>query len=265
MAAGGSTRAPAEQLEWEARLAPYAAAAAAGAVALFLASVYPTLAFGGQARRASAQLLPIDAHPTEFLVGAVLGGLSTLALGAVLAYLYSAARYRRPELPTAALALTLGGAALAAVSAVVVQAQIIDVAHDFAASRVRTEARADDLLRDGVSQTAVALGFAGNLALGFGIFLISLNAMRAGLLSRLMGVLGIVVGVLYVIPQLRGPEVLQLFWLGALAALFLGRWPGGRGRAWEAGEAIPWPTAAEQRAALERRQEEAEERGADGG
>jgi hypothetical protein len=32
--------------------------------------------------------------------------------------------------------------------------------------------------------------------------------------------------------------------------LFLGRWPGaaGRGPAWETGEAIPWPSAAERRA-----------------
>jgi hypothetical protein len=38
-----------------------------------------------------------------------------------------------------------------------------------------------------------------------------------------------------------------MFWLGALGALFLGRWPGGRGPAWETGEAVPWPTMAETR------------------
>ena len=46
-------------------------------------------------------------------------------------------------------------------------------------------------------------------------------------------------------------QILQLFWFGALGLLFLNRWPGGRGPAWQTGEAIPWPGAAQQRAALE--------------
>ena len=33
-----------------------------------------------------------------------------------------------------------------------------------------------------------------------------------------------------------------MFWLGALGGLFLGRWPGGRGPAWETGEPDLWPT-----------------------
>jgi hypothetical protein len=35
--------------------------------------------------------------------------------------------------------------------------------------------------------------------------------------------------------------VIQLFWLSALGVLFLDRWPGGRGPAWEEAEAIEWP------------------------
>ena len=73
------------------------------------------------------------------------------------------------------------------------------------------------------------------------MIMIALNAMRAGLLSRFMGILGIFVGVVLVIPL--GVQILQLFWFAALGLLFLGRWPGGRGPAWETGEAIPWPGA----------------------
>jgi hypothetical protein len=58
-----------------------------------------------------------------------------------------------------------------------------------------------------------------------------------------MGIIGIVTGALLVLPLSPLP-VVQIFWLGALAALFLGRWPGGRGPAWETGEAVPWPSAA---------------------
>jgi hypothetical protein len=86
--------------------------------------------------------------------------------------------------------------------------------------------------------------------------------MRSGLLSRFMGVLGIIVGVLLVLPLVPGGQVfIQAFWVFALGLLFVGRWPGGRGPAWETVEAIPWPSAAQVRdaALLEERAAEATE------
>jgi hypothetical protein len=80
-----------------------------------------------------------------------------------------------------------------------------------------------------------------NLALGFALVLIGVNAMRAGLLSRVMGILAIVVGVLSVLFQ--GAGLFAGVWLVALGSLLLNRWPGQRGPAWETGEAIPWPSA----------------------
>jgi hypothetical protein len=95
------------------------------------------------------------------------------------------------------------------------------------------------VLRD--ATTAVAgLSLAASIAVGLGTILVSLNAMRAGLLSRFMGVLGMILGALFVLPLIASP-VIQLFWLLALGALYLGSWPGGRGPAWETGEPIPWP------------------------
>jgi hypothetical protein len=41
--------------------------------------------------------------------------------------------------------------------------------------------------------------------------------------------------------------IIEAFWLGAIGSLYLGNWPGGRGPAWETGEAEPWPTAAQRR------------------
>jgi hypothetical protein len=72
--------------------------------------------------------------------------------------------------------------------------------------------------------------------------------MRAGLLSRFMGILGIIAGFLVVIPILPGAFI-QLFWIVALGMLFLGRWPNGRGPAWSVLEPVPWPTAADAQAA----------------
>jgi hypothetical protein len=80
--------------------------------------------------------------------------------------------------------------------------------------------------------------------------MLSLDAMRAGLFSRFMGIFGIIVGVLFVLP-LSSLPIVQVFWLAALGFLFLGRWPQGRGPAWDSGEAIPWPTAQERRGEIQ--------------
>jgi hypothetical protein len=69
-----------------------------------------------------------------------------------------------------------------------------------------------------------------------------LHAMRAGLLTRFMGTLGIALGaaLLFI-----GPIPLYLY-LIALGLVFLDRVPGGRPPAWDAGEAIPWPRPGEE-------------------
>jgi hypothetical protein len=116
------------------------------------------------------------------------------------------------------------------------------------ATRTREEAVAKKLVEDSQGTVVAAALFAGTLSLAFAYVIVSLNAMRAGLLSRFMGVLGIIVGALIVLPLLpSGVPVVEVFWFGALSALFLGYWPGGRGPAWETGEPVPWPTAAERR------------------
>ncbi len=75
-------------------------------------------------------------------------------------------------------------------------------------------------------------------------------AQRVGLLPRWMGILGIFTGLLIFLP-IGGAElqVIPAFWMVMMGILFVGRWPSGDPPAWAAGEARPWPTAAEQRAA----------------
>ena len=107
---------------------------------------------------------------------------------------------------------------------------------------------------------ASLLGLPGALGLALALVFISLNAMRVGLLTKFMGVLGIITGVLQILP-FGGPlPVVQCFWLLMLGVLFSGRWPGGSPPAWRSGEAEPWPSQAEirerrARAAAERRGE----------
>jgi hypothetical protein len=79
--------------------------------------------------------------------------------------------------------------------------------------------------------------------------------MRVGLLTRFMGVLGIICGALIVLPILSPLPIVQTFWLGAMALLLLGRWRSGVPPAWRTGEAQPWPSQQELREARRRQAE----------
>ena len=63
--------------------------------------------------------------------------------------------------------------------------------------------------------------------------------MRTGLVTRFFGTLGMALGVSIILLGPPGTLLLAL-WIGWLGLLFVGRTPGGRPPAWEAGEAIPW-------------------------
>jgi hypothetical protein len=159
-----------------------------------------------------------------------------------LLYLFKATKFRRPELPAIAKYMAIAGPVVFAVLQIVFHFQQVDAATEFVAGAVKTNKHAEDLIRNHTSVVA-GLSLAARVAIGFGFILISLNAMRAGLLSRFMGILGIILGALYVLPLVAAP-LIQMFWLGALGALFLDRWPGvGRGPAWAEGEAVEWPSA----------------------
>lgn len=241
-----------EQLEWEARWAKPATAAALVSVVLSVsAGIYVSSQLDGSpdADHTRELLALLDAQSGVFITGAVISGIGGLLLSVVLWYLFRATRARRPELPKVALVLAFAGPVLLAIAGVAVQLDLIDRAGDFVASGGRNEARADDLVAERPALLQ-SIGLSGALAVAFATVIISQNAMRVGLLSRFLGVLGIVVGAFYVLGTLfpLGGDLIRLFWLVGLALLFLDRWPGGRGPAWATGEAIPWPTQAERAA-----------------
>jgi len=91
------------------------------------------------------------------------------------------------------------------------------------------------------------LGIGGALGLAIALFYCGLWAMRTGLLSRFWGSLGMVTGVAF----LLGPIlfIVPVVWFIYFGLLVLGALPGGKPPAWEAAEAIPWPTPGEKAAA----------------
>src|SRR3954452_8100316 len=183
----------------------------------------------------------VHSHKNAFVVSGVLTGVGMLALIPPLLYLYMVTRFRRPELPPVTRILIFLGPILFAVCSVWFQFRQGHAADQFVAGSVKTKKHAEDVLRS--STTAVAgLSLGASIATGLATVLVSMNSMRAGLLSRFMGILGVILGALFVLPLIASP-VIQLFWPLALGALFMNIWPGGRGPAWETGEQVPWPSA----------------------
>ena len=233
------------QLGWEARTGRLAAGAAFLSAALAFASVLIQTAQIGAPDNDRETLVLFDEHHGDFFASLGLQVASYFLLAATLLYLLRATTYRRPETPKFAVGLLALAPVLLGVGALANQLELNHVADQFVSSEAKGEHLAESLL-DHRNKLGGALAQGGTLCFALSFVLVSLNAMRAGLLSRFMGVLGIIVGGLLVIPLLPG-TVVQLFWLVAVGVLFLGRWPGGRGPAWETGEAVPWPSAAQVR------------------
>jgi MFS family permease len=241
-----------EQLDWEARWAKVAAASAflsvgfTVAASLYVSSSIDTTPDADNPREL---LRTLDSQGSVFTTGAVLSGIGGLLLAVVLWYLFNAVQARRPELQKVALVLAILGPVLLAVAGILVQLNLIDRAGEFLASGPQTETRADDLVADRPALVQ-SLGLSGALALAFATIMINQNAMRVGLLTRFLGILGIVVGALYVLGTLfpLGTDVVRLFWLIAVGLVILGWWPGGRGPAWTSGEAEEWLSLAQRRA-----------------
>ena len=227
-------------------------AAVLGAVLPLGGAVLSAVRLGDAPANSPGRLLYIDDHASELVLTAVILGLGAIAIGVALRHLFAATRFRRPEVPRVALVCLLIGPLLYLVGQVASQVILSAQAADFAATGSQTYEEARSVLEDGVLTGVATAVVAGQLALGFAFVMISLNAMRVGLLTRFMGVLGVIVGLLTVIP-IGGPlPVVQTFWLLAMAVLFAGRWPQGTPPAWSTGRAEPWPSQQELREERER-------------
>ena len=265
-----------DQLEWEARLRRPVAFAAFGAGLLLLAGtvLFQSILEDRPGVRALPDfLLSVNDSPGPLIASAVMQGLAALLLMLVFYYLFRATVHRSPTVPRWFVYLIFLGPAMYALSQVIGAVDRIDVAEMFAdqsyafedadpsedpditeCPAIRGElgeACAEELLRDNSSGATVFLSLGGSVLVAFLFVMLPLRARRAGLLSPFMSILGVITGVLLVLQILPlVPVVIEAFWLGAVGALILGNWPGGRGPAWESGEAEPWPTPAQRRGLL---------------
>jgi hypothetical protein len=251
-----------KQLAWEARQRPRAGIAAgigtAGLVAFLLlqqaiGSGSPSASFLTSLQRA-AQPGRLDGIPSlqapifqylhdhagEVIASGAVGLIGYVGMGWGVGFLAVAARARRPELPRWSVIVTIVGGVLLGLGILALQTGKVTKASDFL-DGPRTVAAAS--ATGGLFAFAQVMQIFGSLALAIALVLVSLNAMRTGLLTRLFGVLGIITGATLVIFPL---PIVQVFWLAALAALCLGVWPGGMPPAWQSGMAEPWPSSRSQ-------------------
>jgi hypothetical protein len=191
--------------------------------------------------RVAAQTLYVGHHPTLPILGAILFAIGALLIFPPLAYLFRATRARRPGYPQLALVLAAVGVVTYGVGRGVSQIAYTTGAMNFVDSADKSNSAATDAVLTAPFSVGQILSQVGGLAVAFALVLLGLNAMRVGLLTRFMGILGAIVGATFILP-LDQYGIIRSFWLAALGALILGRWPSGVPKAWQTGEAEPWPS-----------------------
>jgi hypothetical protein len=253
-----------ESLAWEAQWAPRAAIAALAA-GLFTVggTIIQGVALRGRPSVTLADGLRDLADPGSnhgllektlafvndkmalLTIGQVLTALAAPLTALTLIYLFRAARARNSGLGQGAVIALIAGGVASLIGGLVGQISVDLSVSDFVSAADHSTRAAHDALQPSTALTAGLIGFIGHVALGLGFVLTALNAMRVGLLTRFMGVLGIMAGVFMAFPFFSVP-IVQAFWLMAAGVLFLGRFPNGTPPAWETGRAEPWPSRQQQ-------------------
>jgi hypothetical protein len=198
----------------------------------------------------AAEVKFISHHAFALIAGSLLAALAILALTVVLLVILDATRFRRPQTWSAARPLVLGGGVALAVVSVGHQIATAIQTHNVAVGHNLTNHAVDQALTKGTVNVVVDyVDLLAGLSFAAGMVAVMINALRVGLLPRWVAILGMFTAILIFLP-IGGAEleVIPAFWMVAVGILFAGRWPKGEPPAWAAGEARPWPSAAERRA-----------------
>jgi hypothetical protein len=254
---------PQQQLDWEARHRMRAALAAAMAsIGVIAGQLIEQAVYAGappqplldalQKLEAPGTVLDqeagqvaiarfVDDHAFEIVASRAVTAIGYFALAYAVTFLAAATRARRPQFARWAFYLPIVGGVLLGVAWIGWGVGLIADARSLIDSP-GTIADVQDIGDDGIGRVSGVLLQPAALVLTVGMVLVSLNAMRAGLLTRFMGILGMIAAALIVIQYGAGIPLVLAFWLGALAVLFAGRRPGGDPPAWRTGQAEPWPS-----------------------
>jgi Domain of unknown function (DUF4386) len=265
--------ATAEEVAWERKYMKIAGGSGAVAGVLLLISFFlKASALKSSSSDADKVLRVAHRHASDLRVVAVLEAVSIVLTVIALLYLWRAARNRADVARVIPVLLLVGGLAVGILN-FMSELAVVSAAKDFvnhpiphpnlsaitdphkyanAVEDLAPKKHAENVVRDHFSNAEQLSLYFVNLIWGAGLALTSLVGMRTGLLSRFLGVLGLIVGVLYAVPLLGGGGgLLQFLWYLAVGLVISNVWPGGRGPAWDAGAPVRWPGAAEKRLAMQ--------------
>lgn len=234
------------QLAWEARLGPRVGIAAAVGALLVIVSFAVQLPLLRHSKNEADYLTSVHKHASAYVLSGILQLLALIAVAGVLWFLCRATKYRRPQVPPIALILAIAGPIAFGIIGAIGPFVIKHFAAEFATGLNHTNKHAKDLVGSGSAKTLGLVTPIAGLLFVFAMIMNNVNAIRVGLVSGFIGIVGVIAGILFVIP-IGPPQVLLLFWLISVAIVLLDRWPGGRGPAWASGDAVKWPTAMERR------------------
>jgi hypothetical protein len=233
-----------EQIAEERRRGRLAGLAAVGAALSFAGGGFWYQAINGDSPSGNSPALLrfFDRHSGELIGASVLQSLGMVLLVFAALHLYNATKARYPKETGVVQVMAIYGPLAFAVSTVV-RAIVISVSSaDFVGRDFQTIDAADDIFQGPILIATTVLGFSGVIGLAYWLVKGCLDAMRTGILTRFLGVLGIAIGPALVLGF--GTVVLP-FWLLLLGALFLCLWPTGLPPAWDEGRAIPWVSSRE--------------------
>ena len=244
-------------LAWEQRWSRPAAAAALGGILLVIVAIVVATQAVGSSDGDSELLRTVNEHRGAQLISSILQGLGVALLAAPLYYLFRAANARSETMRGQLVGVVVAAPLFLGVLAILSGVSTLSAAADFVDTEVprlmadgvalgseRANDVADETITDApLRPLAAGFGLGGQLGFLVAMFYTSLHAMRAGLLTRFWGSLGMALGaVSFLFFQFA------LLWFIYIGLLLAGWAPGGRPPAWQSGEAEPWPTPGEEAA-----------------
>lgn len=209
-----------------------------------LGSDFNTLERDAYAERFEA----FDRAQGEIFAAQLIQGIGLLLFAPPLYFLFQAAMLRNSAVRRSLVGLTVIGPALFAIALMLFYFAYATATPEFldnAPAGGDLEQFAEETLTEqGLYQAYLGLQLAAALALVIAVVYTSLQAMRAGLLTRFLGTLGMALGVGFLLFGPLGPLALGLY-IVTISLLIAGWWRGERPPAWRTGEAVPWPKPGE--------------------
>lgn len=245
-----------QQLLFETRWRPkMAIVSAAAGILLVAAAVFQLVGPHASVNELTLGLINEHRRYKLDIASNIIGAFGWSGVALTLHFLFRATRARNEQVnPFFGWMAVIGGAAIA-ISGIALAIASSIWANDFVSHGSQTYDQAKSLTSGALLPVLSYAGLLGLLLTAVGFVLVSLNAMRVGLLTRFMGYLGIFAGVL-VIAAITPVPVVAGYWLVALGVLFLGRWPTGMPPSWRSGQAEPWPSTQQLREEARARQGE---------